>query len=166
MRYYELLLEDDHAAGHEYVFVYGSLKRGFDNHRIIAPAHFVGTGRTPPRFDMLDLGGFPAAITGKHSMTGEVYEVDRDIMEMLDHLESNGSLYLRRKVPILVQGRQIPAWVYLYLDDDGRDALVAPEGNQVTWSLTPHRMAYDDDEDYDYNGGDDDYAGDSHRPIT
>jgi gamma-glutamylaminecyclotransferase len=135
MRYRELLIEDAPLTPGDYVFVYGSLKRGFSNHHLIEPARFIGSGRTPPRFDMLDLGGFPGAIHGKHSMTGEVYEVDPQIMVRLDRLEGNGTLYLRRKFPVSVEGRQIQAWIYLYLHDDGRDDLVPPDGNRVTWSL-------------------------------
>ena len=40
----------------ETVFVYGSLKRGFVNHHVIADAKFLGTGVTGPGFAMLDLG--------------------------------------------------------------------------------------------------------------
>jgi gamma-glutamylaminecyclotransferase len=127
----------------ELAFVYGSLKRGFHNNELLDRARFIGTAHTAPRFDLIDLGSFPAAIQGKHSVSGEVYEVDARTMRDLDRLESNGSMYQRKKVPLALAGRQIVAWMYIYLEDDGYDPLVEPQGGMVTWNRPALNNTYE-----------------------
>jgi gamma-glutamylcyclotransferase (GGCT)/AIG2-like uncharacterized protein YtfP len=115
------------------VFVYGSLKHGFGNHRVLGTSRFVGRGQTLPQFDLLDCGPYPAIIPGSHVVTGELYNVDAEVMRDLDRLEGNGVLYLRQKRPVLVNGQQVSAWIYIYLHDDGYAPLVKPRGSRVTW---------------------------------
>ena len=96
------------------VFVYGTLKRGFPNHRVMqhAKAEFIGEA-TLAGFTMLDLGPFPALIQreGKtpygELIRGEVYEV-ADIGP-LDRLEGYPSFYNRKNV-VTEQGDL--CWVY------------------------------------------------------
>lgn len=145
------------------VFVYGSLKRGYHNHHLLMHSRFIGTGRTPPRFDLLDLGSFPAAIAGKHQMTGEVFEIDNETLKDLDRLEGNGFMYLRKQIPVVVAGRQIVVWCYLYLEDDGMDPLVEPVGSVVTWP-PPHGWEDDDEEEDDWSPPASD--NDMHRDVA
>lgn len=118
------------------VFVYGSLKQGFHNNRVLGNAEFCGSTKTDyARYSMLDLGAFPAVIkSGDHRISGEVYEVDDDGLERLDFLEGNGSLYLREQVA-LCDGTE--AWCYFFLTDnrscDHYDE-VAPVQGVLTWT--------------------------------
>lgn len=81
------------------VFVYGSLKRGERNHELLAAARFVGPGRTPPRFTLVELlahGGYPAMVEGgKTAIEGEVWEVDDATLAALDALEEHPGFYRR-----------------------------------------------------------------------
>jgi gamma-glutamylcyclotransferase (GGCT)/AIG2-like uncharacterized protein YtfP len=122
------------------VFVYGSLKQGFANHHVLGTAEFVGRGRTLPEFDLIDCGPFPAIISGGRSVTGELYKVDAATMKDLDVLEGNGILYQRKKRPVIVNGQQISAWIYIYLHDDGYLPLVKGRGNRVTWQERSGRL--------------------------
>lgn len=44
--------------------VYGTLKRGFGNNRLLADAKFIGTHTTEPEYTMYSSGGFPIVKTG------------------------------------------------------------------------------------------------------
>lgn len=82
------------------VFVYGTLKRGHHNHRILGPTpNFVGNAITNTKYKMLD-AGFPVLLditageTG-HFVEGEVYDVDAITAKRLDQLEGKGRMYNR-----------------------------------------------------------------------
>ena len=83
------------------VFVYGSLKRGFPNHRHLMTATFVGEAQTKPGFTLYDLGPFPGMVAGgTGSVRGEVFDVDAATLVALDKLESVPSFYDRATVPL------------------------------------------------------------------
>ena len=44
------------------LFVYGTLKRGFVNHHLMAGQDFIGEGVTLPHYRVLDLGPHPGLI--------------------------------------------------------------------------------------------------------
>jgi len=93
------------------VFVYGSLKRGFGNHRLLENegVKFLGEAETPARFKMLHLGGFPGVVPGDQSIKGEVYEVNDEVFQSLDWLEGFPSFYNRSQIE--VQEGTL-AWMY------------------------------------------------------
>lgn len=96
------------------VFVYGSLKQGFSNHRLLLDSEFLGESRTLSRkFNMVSMSSFPAVEKGGvYSIEGELYEVDGWTLSDLDALESNGYFYQRELVK-LVDGSE--AWMYVCL---------------------------------------------------
>lgn len=75
--------------------VYGSLRKGLGNHRILGESKFKGEFTTPPNFTMYSLGGFPGVIEkGNTPITLEVYEVEEiDIESRLDILEGYHGKY-------------------------------------------------------------------------
>lgn len=78
------------------VAVYGTLKRGFGNHRLLEKAEFIGVGDTLPFFDMISFGGYPGVISGTESIKVEVFEVsDQDTIDNLDFLEGHPSFFRR-----------------------------------------------------------------------
>lgn len=96
------------------VFVYGTLKRGYNNNRLLTGSTFVATATTMDRWSMLD-GGFPVVLPGTDGfVTGEVWEVDGATLARLDHLESNGRMYQREVVEVeLADGSFSEAWMYV-----------------------------------------------------
>jgi len=74
--------------------VYGSLKRGFGNHRLLQnkDAKFIGTTKTKARFSLYSLGGFPGIKNdGKTAVEIEVFDVQTPELESrLDMLEGYG----------------------------------------------------------------------------
>ncbi len=93
------------------VFVYGSLKRGFWNHRLLLGAVFEGADCITGALH--DLGAVPAVALDDVRPTtvrGEVYTVDATTLERLDRLEGTPRLYQRTRVRMST-GRE--AWVYV-----------------------------------------------------
>ena len=93
------------------VFVYGSLLRGMENHLVMEGCEFLCVTRTRAEFQMLDLGLYPAVISGTCSVVGEVYSVDSSALARLDAFERVPELYVRKKT-MLDDG--MPAWIYIY----------------------------------------------------
>lgn len=73
------------------VFVYGTLKRGFGNHRVLGDSTFVGNATTEGKYPMVCTNGyFPYLINRPgvgHNISGEVYDVNDDVLEGLRMLE-------------------------------------------------------------------------------
>ncbi len=115
------------------VFVYGSLKRGFRNHRFMGRARFVAEGLTRPEFAMLDLGRYPGVIRGNSAIQGEVFAVAPPLMVRLDRLEDNGWVYQRERITIDVPSGPVDAWIYLYLQERRHRKRVKPQDGVVTW---------------------------------
>jgi gamma-glutamylcyclotransferase (GGCT)/AIG2-like uncharacterized protein YtfP len=95
------------------VFVYGTLRRGsaramsvrFPNSKFVADAKVSGR--------LFDLGAYPGLLLNESSslVTGEVYEVDDEILNRLDDFESS-SHYLRKQVEISLGADRRIGWTY------------------------------------------------------
>lgn len=93
------------------IFVYGSLRRHEAMHAYLAGSRFLGFARTLPRFTMLNLGAYPAVVSGGHTaVTGEVYHVKQGLLAQLDRYED----YPREFRRILIPTRFGRAWIYLF----------------------------------------------------
>jgi gamma-glutamylaminecyclotransferase len=86
------------------VFVYGTLKRGFSNHRQLADQQFMGEARTEPGFSLFDLDGFPALFPSpddRAGVTGEVWSVDSAALRRLDAFEGlHEGMYRRARIAL------------------------------------------------------------------
>lgn len=84
------------------LFVYGTLLRGEPNHPQLSDAAFVGSARTEPRYELVDLGGYPALVEdGATAISGEVYDVDPELLEQLDVFEEVPELYERKAIQLI-----------------------------------------------------------------
>lgn len=96
--------------------VYGSLREGLGNHRVIQGCPRQADGVIPSGFKMYSYGAFPALTPSEegYPITVEVYQVnDTHKAQSLDWLEGYPSFY-NRKVIELEDGRK--AWVYFVKD--------------------------------------------------
>jgi len=83
------------------LFVYGTLRTGEPNHRLLEGAEHVGPARTEARFRMVDLGAYPAIVAdGATSIEGELYDVDDSLLAQLDRFEGHPRFYARSAVAI------------------------------------------------------------------
>ncbi len=100
------------------VFVYGSLKRNFGNHRFLVDSEFLGEFVTSDcKYLMQSFGPFPgvAFISSFNEeitkISGELYRVNQKTLDDLDDLEGNGFLYTRKLVSL--ENHDELVWMYL-----------------------------------------------------
>jgi gamma-glutamylcyclotransferase (GGCT)/AIG2-like uncharacterized protein YtfP len=103
------------------VFVYGSLKRGFTNHSLMAGQHFIAVAQTQPRYKLYTLTSFPAMVEAAEagrSIEGEIWAVDSACLARLDLLEDTAhGMYARVAIPLLPPHDLLSVEGYLYLFD-------------------------------------------------
>lgn len=102
------------------VAVYGSLRQGLGNHRLLEHVTRFKKGLTIPEFIMYSLGGFPAIVPGPGGpVTVEVYEVDASTFRRLDGLEGYPNFYDRKVVEVQVEDGSVQeAWIYFMHEDN------------------------------------------------
>ena len=115
-----------------YVFVYGTLKSGQYNNRVMTLGGNAKLlyGQAEVRGRLYDLGPFPAMTQeGGKSVKGEVWVVDDDVLERLDHLEGHPQFYKRVQEPLLYSP-DFKVWVYVMPKDRlaHRQATPLPDG--------------------------------------
>jgi len=118
------------------MFVYGSLKKGFHNYPVLKDSEYIGSFETEDKYEMFGFGSFPAVIKDSHKqhVAGELYSVNREVLQDLDMLEGNGYLYKRELTRL--KGYSGSVWMYFYIDDDMSDADkhgVVVRGDTVSW---------------------------------
>ena len=89
----------------EYLFVYGSLKKGFDNHRLLSKStKRIGKAQTIKKFGMFEdsFGNYPYLISEPiHKIEGELYEINRkELLEKIDEFEGAPDYYQRKKIKV------------------------------------------------------------------
>jgi gamma-glutamylaminecyclotransferase len=69
-----------------HLFVYGTLKRGFNNHKRLSAARFVESLQTIAGYQLYKYNGLPIMIFsgGESRVNGELYEVSRIVLEKID----------------------------------------------------------------------------------
>ena len=106
------------------VFVYGTLKEGFGNNRLLSSSLLVGSRTTTDKGVLLASGVpfFMPSIAVPYDLSdlcapirGELWEIPEDdgTLEALDHLESEGSFYHRRLITTTAGEL---CWTYVILD--------------------------------------------------
>lgn len=115
------------------VAAYGSLRKGFNNNRLLRNATFVADGYTSKNsFTMRSMGGFPAVYeNGNNRIRVEVYEVDDPDLAILDMLEGHPNWYERQIVDVQTDsGEKEQAYMYI-MPQSERDTIlpVIPSGD-------------------------------------
>lgn len=96
------------------VVVYGTLRRGFNNHYLLKNSKFLGKRTIPAGYRKI-VSGLPYLIeddTGE-GCEGELYEVTPLVLSQLDRLEGHPDFYQRKIIPISNKGIQESAWCYI-----------------------------------------------------
>jgi gamma-glutamylcyclotransferase (GGCT)/AIG2-like uncharacterized protein YtfP len=105
------------------VAVYGSLKQGFGNHRVMehAKGKLISAAITTEDHYILDGRGFPyineaPSDPHKGALSVELYEVPKQgVLGPLDSLEGHPNFYERQQRTFnLPNGKTDTAWLYIY----------------------------------------------------
>lgn len=104
------------------VFVYGTLKRGYTNHKyFLSDAIFLGKASTQDKWTMIGEGrGFPYVVERDdifgHNVIGEVFLVDKAQLTKLDSLEGVASNHYKKVVvPISYQDNGSKDYTTMYV---------------------------------------------------
>ena len=107
----------------EFLFVYGSLKKGFDNHKLLTKyAKRVGKASTVGKFAMYEdsFGNYPYLV--KEPITkvmGELYEIKRkELLDRIDEFEGAPEYYQRKKIKVKTHKGVNLAFVYIREDEE------------------------------------------------
>ncbi len=102
-----------------FVFVYGTLRRGMERNHLLGRSTFAGTGTITAL--LFDCGPYPGARQGGGTVYGELYEIDRQTLEILDQVEGfqpdrpGDSLFIRRLVTVSrADGGSARAFCYFF----------------------------------------------------
>jgi gamma-glutamylaminecyclotransferase len=96
------------------LFVYGTLRRGGRNHRLVADQTFLGEAVTAPRHRVVDLGPYPGLVRDAAnglSVHGELYAVSECCLEELDDFEGVPELFVREWIEVEGHGE---VWAYYW----------------------------------------------------
>lgn len=102
--------------GKHLVAVYGTLRKGFHNHKLLRHSNCLGSGQTIEQYAMV-CTGIPYVLPGHredgYNIHVEVYAVDDSVLASLDRLENHPDWYQRAKTKIsLDNGLVADAWLY------------------------------------------------------
>jgi gamma-glutamylcyclotransferase (GGCT)/AIG2-like uncharacterized protein YtfP len=97
-----------------HVFTYGTLKRGFRNHLLLATSAFVKEAVTKPKYKLYDCGHYPCMVKSESgiSIQGEIFKIDETTLAKLDRLEGVPHLYKRDLIEL--QDVEFPVLAYFY----------------------------------------------------
>jgi gamma-glutamylcyclotransferase (GGCT)/AIG2-like uncharacterized protein YtfP len=125
-----VLLSNQHKMS-QLVAVYGSLKKGFGNHMLLADAPLIATGFAKG-WNMYSLSYYPMIIPGDGDVQVEIYQVTKAEMDRLDALEGYPDYYNRKITYVTTSMRVIQAWIYY-----GRESQVKGRREVVSGIWTP-----------------------------
>ena len=102
----------------ELLFVYGSLKKGFDNHNLLSKdAAYIGKAITVDKYGMFgdSFGNYPYLISIPiMQIHGEVYHIkSEDLWQRLDEFEGAPEYYDRQKILVTIDDSIQSAFVYI-----------------------------------------------------
>lgn len=125
------------------LFVYGTLKRGFNNNTLLTNQQFVGTAKTVKSMIMEDRGipfiyDYKKAYKGNKlyegsPILGELWNVSEDALKRIDGLEGHPDWYTRRLTQVVLDDWKTYAWLYYMTPKHTKDNLpYFPENAYLT----------------------------------
>lgn len=126
--------------------VYGSLRAGMGNNRLIEHAKLLSTEKVSLPFDMIDMGAFPGLIKSEevNDIDVEIYEVDMPTYQRVERLEGYPSFYDRQLIETSVGAADI---YFLHRSHNGWAHKVNKTNGSYDWVKHLNGTAQINDED-------------------
>lgn len=105
------------TVNNNYLFVYGTLKRGRVRHEILIEenAEFVDEA-VLEGYNLYDIGYYPGIVEGSGKVYGEVYKVSDKLIEILDAIEGvERNLFKRKILPVELMSQKTKLYVFVYV---------------------------------------------------
>jgi gamma-glutamylcyclotransferase (GGCT)/AIG2-like uncharacterized protein YtfP len=108
-----------------YLFVYGSLKKGFENEHILQKATYIAKATTVRKFAMYESkdGDYPYLLKHKplNKIDGELYKIARkDLLKKIDIFEGSPDYYKRESIEVRTRSTKFStnkrAFTYFYVN--------------------------------------------------
>lgn len=98
---------------HMLLFIYGTLKRGHHNNRLLAQSQFIETATTQPKYRLYNCGNYPALkyATEGYPIQGEIWQIQPHTLKQLDTLEGTPWLFDRQPIEI-TNHQNIQGYIY------------------------------------------------------
>ncbi len=94
------------------IAAYGTLREGYGNNRLLQTSSHLGTGKTAEKYT-LRASGIPFVSKEPTSnIVVDVYKVNKSVLSQLDSLEGHPEWYKREQIPVIVENKQLNAWLY------------------------------------------------------
>lgn len=103
-----------------FLYVYGTLKKGRNNHGYLDGANYMGNFITSEDYSLI-VSGLPFLVKRKSKLggvRGEVYKIDRDILTGIDKLEGHPGFYRREVTTVINEDTKEPLDVFAYVHPD------------------------------------------------
>jgi gamma-glutamylaminecyclotransferase len=96
-----------------YLFVYGTLMRGFGNNTILKSSQFIDSASTEEEYKLV-ADVIPFLVDEPRGYVhGELYKVNEHVLEIIDQLENHPNWYERRVINVISEvGDKYSAWTY------------------------------------------------------
>lgn len=113
------MIKDKHTKIEHYLFVYGSLKKGFDNHIILKEANYISNAKTINKFAMYkeENKNYPYIVKNEsigHIIEGELYKItSENIWAKIDEFEGAPNYFKRINIRIKIKKREIKVKTYV-----------------------------------------------------
>ncbi len=137
----------DNVFEHNLVAVYGTLKKGHNNHyNYLSDSKFVGKGETFYKYPLI-VQGLPYLIdkqnTGEY-VEVEVYKVSNEVLADLDILEGHPRWYKRKKTLVMVGNKKtLSCWVYFNGTDVPKGATLHKSYSHSVYNHKPKSWVSD-----------------------
>jgi gamma-glutamylcyclotransferase (GGCT)/AIG2-like uncharacterized protein YtfP len=119
------------VSGREFLlFVCSATMQGEEHHQLLAQATLLGRVKTPPEYDLVDLGQSGSLVAGgRTEVTGELYTVDAATLAALDVHEGHPVLHTRTTIT-LADGREAQAYLLHFEQVRGRRRIRSGDWHQ------------------------------------
>lgn len=98
-----------------WIATYGTLKKGYNNYKLhLTNSTFIGRGTTQDKYPLIikDLPYLIDEVGVGHQVEVDVFTVSQQVLGLLDEFEDHPNWYMRKEIPININGNTKNCWLY------------------------------------------------------